>query len=471
MTRVEIRLLILFAILFACGAGSVLVVSLRAERQLVAAMENDLKNVVNTVHYSVQRLSAETGPDREVLERFIEEARQNKAVREISVIGSTNEVIASSNPAKVGQHHELSGEEIVLREHVGGARPSDHKIRYDIKVPLFRDQQVVGLVQADLEMADYRFVLHQLYSRNLLISACAVVLAFGVVMVAMNRLNRPLRRLIMAADQVAAGDLTVSVTPEHGDEVGRLTASFNAMTGRLAEQRKLEDKLHEMERHALLAEVASNLAHEIRNPLNLINLTADYLSRQYQPEAEERKKSFQELISTLKAEVRRLNETVTAFTNMVRPSALKRSKFTWEGLVLEAERFLKSSLLAKSVDLEFSGEADLAVDADREQMRLALTNLLLNAVEAVPTGGHISIRVDRHGSQGETRLSVVDDGPGIPPEDLPRVFEPYFTTRSTGTGLGLALVRRVVEEHGGSVLASNEPTGGARFEVMLPAEG
>jgi signal transduction histidine kinase len=104
-------------------------------------------------------------------------------------------------------------------------------------------------------------------------------------------------------------------------------------------------------------------------------------------------------------------------------------------------------------------------------MKLALLNLVLNAIEAVCENGRIQVAAEEVGESGEILISIQDDGPGIAPEDLNRIFEPYFTKRPGGTGLGLALVRRIVEKHMGKIRAQNLPEGGARFEIRLPAEG
>lgn len=470
MIRFETRLFVLFAVFFVATVGLVLVVDMRTEHQLVDSVDRDLMNIVNTIHFSTQKLSAEVGPDRAALERFIEEAKQNKAIREISVIGSTHEVIASSNPANVGQLRELSGQAIIVGEEVGSAKPAGHKIRYDIRVPLFRQDKVAGLVQADIEVQDYRYLLRQLYLKNLLITAGIMVFAFALVLLTLTRLNGPLRRLIAASDRVASGDLTVRMEPETGDEVGRLTASFNVMTRKLAEEQELEAKLRVLERSAMLSEMASSVAHEIRNPLNLINLTADHLGRQYQPEGEERQKSFQELIARLKAKVRQIDQMVTDILKIGRPLKLKRTTFTWSELFEEVERSLKSQLVSKGVAVEFSGRTELAINADREQMRLAVSNLLMNALDSVSEKGQIRVEVtEGHGMKGST-VSVADTGKGIPAEDLANIFEPYSAKRPGGTGLELALVRRVIEEHGGKIHAANTPGGGTRFEFTLPME-
>jgi len=470
MIRFETRLTILFAVFFIATVGLVLAVDMRTEHRLVDSVDRDLMNIINTIHFSSQKLSAEVGPDREALVKFIEEAKRNKAVREISVIGSTHEIIASSNPANVGQVRSLAGQAIIVAEGMGSKNPAGHMITYDIRVPLFRMDKVVGLVQAEIEVQDYRYLLRQLYLKNLLITAGIMVFAFALVLLTLSRLNRPLRRLIAASDRVASGDLTVRMEPETDDEVGRLTASFNVMTRKLAEEQELEVKLRLLERSAMLSEMASSVAHEIRNPLNLINLTADHLGMQYQPEDGERRKSFEELIVRVKAKVRQIDQMVTDILKIGRPLKLKRTNFTWNDLFEEVERSLKSQLVSKGVDVQFSGRTELSVNADREQMRLALSNLLMHALHSVEEKGRITVEIVQGNDGNGSTVAVADTGKGIPAEDLETIFEPYSAKHPGGTGLELALVRRVIEEHGGKIHAANTPGGGTRFEFTLPME-
>jgi len=156
--------------------------------------------------------------------------------------------------------------------------------------------------------------------------------------------------------------------------------------------------------------------------------------------------------------------------NVGRPAPMKRSHFTWVELLEQVQRSIKHQLTSKGVTLESPGPADLWITADQEQMRLALLNLVLNAIEAVPENGRIVLLAEESNDSNEIILSMTDNGPGIAPEDLSQIFEPYFTKRPGGTGLGLALVRRIVEKHGGRIRAQNQPEGGARFEIRLPVE-
>jgi signal transduction histidine kinase len=285
--------------------------------------------------------------------------------------------------------------------------------------------------------------------------------------VAVNTLNKPLRNLSIAAAHVADGDLTVRLERRGNDEVARLTKSFNTMTQKLAAHKQLEDKLRDLERRAILAEMAANLAHEIRNPLNLINLTADHLGHEYMPADQERSRSYAELIAALKAEVQHLNKIVNEFLTIGRPSRLKKSAFSLAELFDQLFVIVKQQAVAKHIELSVAGDAGRQITADIEQMRLVFLNIILNAIEAVGDGGSVFVIIEGAGDRS-VQVRIDDTGPGIAEENLERIFEPYFSKRPGGTGLGLSLARRIIEEHGGAITAGNRPGGGARFDITLP---
>jgi signal transduction histidine kinase len=471
--RFQTKLLIIFVLFFIVGIGLMLFFSIRLERRLVNQVETDLRNIVHTVHVSNQKLSAQQGPDREALEKFIEELKGNKAVREVSIVGSTQQIVASSNPKKVGQHRALDGKEVVVQEQFGIEDSAGRHNRYDVRIPIKRDNKIIGLVQTKVVVSDYSSLLEQLQEKNILIATGVLLFAFCATFFALWRINSPLHQLSIAAERVASGDLTVQLSRKNSneaDEVARLTKSFNTMTQKLLVQKELEDKLRVLERRAILSEMASNLAHEIRNPLNLINLTADHLGHEFKPLDDDKQKAYGELIVGLKAEVQHLNKMVEDFLNVGRPSKLKKIKFTLNELFDQVQILVKQHLMAKALTLSVSGQPGEEIVADLEQMRLVILNVLLNAIEAVPRKGRITIDVKRDDRQRKLIVIISDTGPGIPQENLERIFEPYFTNRPGGTGLGLALARRIVEEHQGTIKAANNPGGGAQFELSLPIE-
>jgi len=472
--RFQTKLLIIFVLFVIIGMGLMLAISIRTGNKIVDQVETDLRNIVHTVHVSNQKISAMKGPDRDSLETFIKEVKGIKAVKEVSIVNSTQEIVASSNPRKVGQRRALDGKEFVVQERLGNIDSTGRHIELDdVRIPIKRDNKIIGLVQTSVVVSDYRYLLQELQEKNMVIAGVALILAFCASFFALWRLNKPLHQLSVAAERVASGDLTVQLTSENdneADEVTRLTRSFNAMTRKLLVQKELEEKIRGLERRGILVEMASNLAHEIRNPLNMINLTADHLGHEYKPVDDEKQKVYSELIGALKAEVQHLNKMVVDFMNIGRPSKLKKTRFTVHELFEQVQMLVKQHLMAKAVRLDIADDQGDKLFADLEQMRLVILNLLLNAIEAVPSNGRISISVKKGEPLQGLVIIVRDNGPGIPPDDLEKIFEPYFTKRPGGTGLGLALARRIVEEHDGTIKATNHPDGGAQFEISFPAE-
>jgi nitrogen fixation/metabolism regulation signal transduction histidine kinase len=471
--RFQTKLLIIFGLFLIFGMGAMLFISIRTEHKLVDQVETDLKSLADMVHFSNQKISTMKGPDRQALETFIKDLRVNKSVKEVNIVGSTQEIVASSNPKKVGQRRALDGKEFVVQQRLGIIDSTGRQKRYDVQIPIKRDNKIIGAVQTSIGVNDYRYVLQELQEQNMIIAGAALMFAFCASFFALWRLNKPLHQLSVAAERVASGDLTVQLTSENeneADEVTRLTKSFNTMTRKLLAQKELEEKIRGLERRGILAEMASNIAHEIRNPLNMINLTADHLGHEYKPVDGEKQKVYSELIAALKAEVQHLNKMVGDFMNIGRPSKLKKSRFTLLELFEQVQMLVKQQMIAKSIRLEISGDRGEKIFADLEQMRLVILNLLLNAIEAVPNSGWISLSAKRDELVSKLVILVRDNGPGIAPENLERIFEPYFTKRPGGTGLGLALARRIVEEHDGKITATNHSEGGAQFEISLPAE-
>jgi len=338
--------------------------------------------------------------------------------------------------------------------------------RYEVTMPIVRNKKVIGLVETSFIINDFSDFLHRLYVRNIALTVTAFFALFAMSYIVLYRLIRPLRRLNRAAEAVASGDLSVRVDYKSRDEVGRLAATFNQMTEKLLELKDLEEKLRIMDRRAVLSETAATLAHEIRNPLNLINLTADHLSHSFLPEEGKQREAYEGMITSLKAEVRHLNTMVEEFMAIGKPIRIKKTTFPLNELLAQVELLVKQQLVSKQLGLRYGLPESLTVHADREQMRLVFLNLLLNAIDASRSGGAVTIAAERR--THAIAMTVTDQGPGIDPSCIERIFEPYFSKRPDGMGLGLAMARRIVEAHNGSITARNNQGGGACFEILLP---
>lgn len=301
---------------------------------------------------------------------------------------------------------------------------------------------------------------------TILVFVVSILITLGLVW----RFTRPIANLSKAARRVGRGDLSFRL-PEsrRGDEIGALTTQFNIMTEELEKSRALEDQLREAEKSAVVGRLASAIAHEIRNPLNYINLTLDHLRNKFRPEDLERKETFEKLTVQLKSEVDRINRQVSDFLSYTRPVKLVRGPLDIRSVVEGSLKIIEPQaeehgILISLVERDSVPE----VLGDPELLRSVFNNLFLNSLHAMEqTGGKLSIALSSLGDS--VLVEVKDTGGGISEEDADKVFEPYFSTKETGTGLGLAIVKRIVEEHGGDIDLQSEAGEGTTFTIRLDA--
>jgi len=234
----------------------------------------------------------------------------------------------------------------------------------------------------------------------------------------------------------------------------------------LEERRALEGELRRRERLATVGELTAALAHEIRNPLGSLKGAAQILADPALP-AEERGR----LLTILGEESGRLDRVLTDFLTLARDRKVRRATVDLAACVRETAALLAPEAEAHGVTVRVEGtEAEVPLTGDGDLLRQLVWNLARNGVEATKGGGEVTLRVAT-GAGDRVRLVVEDRGPGIAAEDLPRLFDPFFTTRDGGTGLGLAICDRIARDHGALLKAENRPKGGARFVVELPAGG
>ncbi|MBR3709048.1 MAG: PAS domain-containing sensor histidine kinase, partial [Lentisphaeria bacterium] len=224
----------------------------------------------------------------------------------------------------------------------------------------------------------------------------------------------------------------------------------------------------ESERSRLISMLAAGVAHEIGNPLNSLYLHLQYLQRLMDRDDVDRESAVEELVESRK-EVERLDSIITQFLHALRPGKPDLQAIDLKALVLESLNFMRHEITAREVKVEFLWADDIPlVDGDAGQLKQAFFNLVRNALQSMQNGGLLRIRCAAN--EDFVSLSVTDSGSGISKEDLSRIFEAYFTTKQTGTGLGLMIVERIVREHGGSlsVDGGGHDQTGATFTISLP---
>ncbi len=300
-----------------------------------------------------------------------------------------------------------------------------------------------------------------------LIYTLALLLASSIITISLVwRFTRPIAKLSEAAREVAKGDLSVRVAVDKNtDEMGKLATRFNEMTARLETTRELETKLQETEKSAVVGRLASAIAHEIRNPLNYINLTLDHLRAKFVPEDDIKREQFEKLTSQLKTEVARINTQISDFLRYSRPLKLNLQPTILRPLIDDSMRIIEGQASEQGIKIAVN-QADNASNilGDSEVLRSVFNNLFINAIQAMPNGGNLNVEITSR--EKYVKIEVTDTGEGIPPENIAKIFEPYFSTKETGTGLGLAIVKRIIDEHHGTIEV--ESSEGTKFTVKIP---
>ncbi len=240
------------------------------------------------------------------------------------------------------------------------------------------------------------------------------------------------------------------------------------MTAELAKKREIEAQLQQAEKSAVVGRLGSAIAHEIRNPLNYINLTLDHLRAKYAPEEEEKRERFEKLTSQLKDEVARINQQISDFLNYSRPATADLRAVDARPIIEDSLRIVEAQAEEHGVKIGIVEHEDVPqIMGDPEFLRSVFNNLFINAVQSMGSdGGHLSIKISPDGHM--VQFEVTDTGSGIPAENLSKIFEPYFSTKETGTGLGLAIVQKIIDIHNGTIEVESVPGEGTKFTVRLP---
>ena len=283
-----------------------------------------------------------------------------------------------------------------------------------------------------------------------------------------RRVATPIAELTEATRRVAEGDFSVQVFTRRGDELGLLVNSFNAMVQDLEKSRAA---LVKAEKISIWQNMAQQLAHEIKNPLTPIKLSAERVLRRWRNEPERLGEIVEDSMLAIVQETEGLSTLLNEFRTLARPMEPSVSRIKFGMAMPELISAYQSSHPQIVFDVTRAAE-DIVIKIDKSRFHQIFTNLILNAIDAMDATGSIEIRTDIVTKKGLRfcRISVKDSGGGISRQDAALVFTPYFTTKESGTGLGLPIVERIVNDHGGSIWFNSDDGAGTVFFVDLPVE-
>ncbi|RMF09473.1 MAG: HAMP domain-containing protein [Candidatus Neomarinimicrobiota bacterium] len=343
--------------------------------------------------------------------------------------------------SKIAQLHKTyasqlpSDQQAAFREDVEALLETEHQVR------LARE-----LFRKDIE----------LYSYFIFIFLTAA--ALGLFFLSFNLISRPLKRLQEAAGELARGNWTIQVRENRFSPLNDLIVSFNQMVTELEESRR---KLVQVEKEMAWRDMARVMAHEIKNPLTPIRLSLDRLEAKVHAGSDQIQEVLEAVVRVIREEVTNLQTLAGEFSQFARlPEAQLRP--------LKLGPFLEDILQPYrecGVTLALEPGPD-AIMGDRVQLKQVVVNLVQNALQA--SGESPEIQVGVTSGKEEIVLWVSDRGKGIEPDQLEKIFEPYYTRREKGTGLGLAIVKRIVENHGGTIHVTSQTGKGTRFELRFP---
>jgi two-component system, NtrC family, nitrogen regulation sensor histidine kinase NtrY len=286
----------------------------------------------------------------------------------------------------------------------------------------------------------------------------SVILAGTVVA---NKMSRPIEQLTEATNRVAGGELDITLEYNSDNEIGNLMRSFTVMTRRLKENR---EDLARVERELAWREMARQVAHEIRNPLTPMKLSIQQLRQERKDNIKDFDRTFDTVTRMLLQQIDTLNRIASEFSRFARMPASKREKVN-VNTVLRRATALFSQKTGVDFQLKFDDTIPI-IDADAEELQRAFVNIIRNGVQAMPEGGTLSVTTTLE--NGTIFISISDTGTGIPPEVRSRLFEPNFSTKTDGMGLGLALVKKTIHELQGSIEIRSKENLGTTVLIRLP---
>lgn len=457
--RTQLLLILLFILLISISSLSI--ISARSEELIIDKVTDDLDDITKAIQISVEELTYR-GDNTQRLKSYVDMLNR-KGVKEISIISDDAQVIASSNPKKIGTTEnpkKIAGQDrgaqkknLIITAKLGEESKKEGQRLYNVIMPVSVKGQNLGYIHISMILDDYKL----LQRRNHLKRILSTLFAFGIGIVASlilaDRYTNPIKKIANASRKIAEGKLVRIPKTERKDEIGVLVRSFNEMVEKLAERKDLEEKLKKTEQLSMIGQFASGIAHEIRNPLNFLSLSIGHIKERLAEEGISEGDDINNLLDDLKKELYRVNELIHNFLFVGKPIILNKGWVSSEALMQDA-LYMVADKVREGIEITcVRPEGDLQIYCDREYMRMCLINLILNSAQAIEDKG--SIVVTFAADEGATSISVTDNGKGVEGENIDKIFEPYYSTKKLGIGLGLTITKRLVEEHAGTISAES----------------
>ncbi len=454
------------------------------EREVRAIFEQQKEKAILTAEYIAQLnydylIFWDNESVKEDIEKRIDENliyvifydRENKPFAANEFIKNYYEIYASSNldPDAQRGDHFLGTRSIEEEE-----RPGHYLRVMEIEVPIYVEGSPTRFGSIKIGLSQEEMRAEELKTRLMLIliGFSGLIIGVGGAALLARRITKPLDKLVDGTVKISKGDFSQKIAIDTQDEIGDLAKSFNDMIYQLQLTRERVEaanrRLLQAEKLASIGRISASIAHEIRNPLTSVKLNIQKVM-----ESQNLDEIDKEHLDISQEGIGHIENFIKEMLNFTRVSELQLDNFSVEQIVDESIKMIRNTLKLKDVELVKEVRERLPqVLVDGDKIRQVILNILHNACEAVDRGGKIIIILSLlKGRRGrKIRIQISNNGPGIPKKDRENIFEPFYTTKSTGIGLGLANARKIINQHKGSIRAVFNKEPGVCFDILIPSE-
>lgn len=466
------KLIVMMILLSLILISATYFIYMQSEKEILKAIESQTSELTNAIKVGVEEVTATGTTDEARLEKYFKDLN-TKGIKEISIISNADEIIASSNPKNIGEPISYNKKDLIIRAEFGQTVSEEGKT-YNVIIPVIAENTHYGYIHLKINKEDFSHLMKIIAIKRIAATVFVFGLGIFISFILSRRYTKPIHDVVIASKRVAAGDLNQHLPVKGKDEIGMLSESFNYMVQKLKENRSLEERLREIEHLAGLGQLSRGIAHEIRNPLNFINLGIEYIAGKYSPNEKNDKEKFYTLIDGIKQEIQRLNKLVNDFLDYSKPLKLNIKEVKIDKLIEEVITLIWAKAESEGIEIirEYNHN-DVEIKVDPDLFKSCILNIITNAFHAIESKHRDStykgILVIKTGAQNSNFvLSIKDNGIGVSQENLPKIFEPFFSTKQTGLGLGLPMTKRVIEEHGGKVEFISSYGNGSEVRLIIP---
>ncbi len=464
----------------ACMSATLTWTHFQHKRQLMAYVAAEASRLL-----SISQLTQAKVPPRADLNEALQDYKKEmeNVGFHVVVAKTTGEVVASTTPGQVGKkirikrRRETKPNEIQISAEVQDIDVDSavEQKTYRVQFPIIqgeKEKKVIGYAEVQMKADEVEALLRRWYTQRLYSILATMLAGFFAVVYLAFRFTKPIDSLVAGAHQVAQGNLSVSLPVTGADEMGRLAQTFNQMVERLRQNRELQERLNEAETSSLLGRFAATVAHEVRNSLNFINLSIDQIRARHGAGEDHGARDLPRTLANIKDEINRLNRLVNDFLAAGRQAPLELASCNLRAAIDQAVALVEKQAHRQDIAIRVDFNEEFpTLQADPSQLKTCFLNILTNAIQAMPHGGCLRISArsaPESGSVGALQVRFADTGPGISPQDREKVFAPYYSTKATGFGLGLAITKKIVEDHGGRIYVGDSEAPGTVIVVELP---